>query len=115
MLSLGVDAGKEQHVVKIQNDEERILWKGTVRNNRQSYEELVAKICQIETSQNDRIIAVLVEPTGNYHLCLCFFLEEHGYKIKIVNPIVAKAARQMENRGRIKEDARRGNRIEEIL
>ena len=46
-----------------------------------------------------------MNPTGNYHIPLCHFLESRGYKVIYVYPRVTDYARKMSNLGKEKSDA----------
>ena len=104
MLSVGIDTHLEMHVVEVQDDKENVMWKGRAGNNRKGFDELLWKLKTIEESNNQKIVGIYINPTGNYHVPLSRFLEGNGYRVVAVDPRVSAAAREMDNKGRVKSD-----------
>ena len=93
------------HEVEVQNEEEKTMWKGRIGNDRQGFERLAGKLSVIERSNNQKIVGVYINPTGNYHVPLQRFLQSKGYRVVAVNPIISASARKMDNLGRAKSDS----------
>ena len=104
MLSIGIDTHQAMHQVDIRNQDEKVMWRGQVQNNRNGFNNLLEKIHTIERSNNDHTIGVFINPTGTYHVPLQYFLESNGYRIIYVDPRVTDFARKMENLGKEKSD-----------
>lgn len=92
------------HQVEVQNENEKIMWRGQISNNRKGFETLLEKFRIIERSNNDKIKGIFMNPTGNYHIPLHHFLESNGYKVIYVDPRVTDYARKMSNLGKEKSD-----------
>ncbi|EQD67074.1 transposase [mine drainage metagenome] len=104
MLSCGIDTHKEIHQVEIQNQDEKVMWKGQISNDRKGFNALLSKIQIIERSNSDKVEGIFMNPTGNYHIPLHHFLESSGYKVIYVDPRVTDYARKMSNLGKEKSD-----------
>ena len=93
------------HEVEVQNEEEKTMWKGRIGNDKQGLDTLAEKLSVIERSNNQKIVGVYINPTGNYHVPLQRFLQSKGYCVVAVNPIISANARKMDNMGRTKNDS----------
>ena len=81
------------------------MWKGRIGNDRQGFDTLAEKLSVIERSNNQKIVGVYINPTGNYHVPLQRFLQSKGYRVVAVNPIISARARGMDNLDRVKNDS----------
>ncbi|MCL5873920.1 MAG: IS110 family transposase [Candidatus Thermoplasmatota archaeon] len=104
MLSIGIDTHQKMHYVEIQNEEEKVKWRGQVTNDREGFDELLSKLKTIEKSNNDRVIGIYINPTGNYHIPVQYFLESNGYIVKYVDARVTDYSRKIDNLGKEKSD-----------
>ena len=104
MLSVGIDTHLEMHQVEVLNEEEKVMWRGQIGNNRKGFEELLEKLSTIEKSNDQQFVGVYINPTGCYHVPLSHFLQQKGYKVIAVDPRRSAAGRKMENLGRVKSD-----------
>ncbi|EQD58527.1 transposase [mine drainage metagenome] len=91
--------------MEVQNEEEKTMWKGRIGNDKQGLDTLAEKLSVIERSNNQKIVGVYINPTGNYHVPLQHFLQSKGYRVVAVNPIISANARKMDNLGRTKNDS----------
>ena len=105
MLSVGIDTHLEMHVVEVQDDKENVMWKGRAGNNRKGFDELLWKLKTIEESNNQKIVGIYINPTANYHVPLSRFLQDNSYRVVAIDLRVSAAARDMDNKGRVKSDS----------
>jgi len=92
------------HQVEIQNQDEKVMWRGQVSNNRKGFDTLLEKLQTIEKSNSDHIMGIFMNPTGNYHMPVQHFLESSGFTVKYVDARITDYARKMENFGKEKSD-----------
>ena len=85
MLSLGIDTHERINYAEIQDDKANILWHGRFNNAKKDFEELIDRIDRIEKSNNNKIMGIFINPTGNYHLPLRYFLEKHGFNVYMID------------------------------
>lgn len=104
MLSMGADTHLKSNTIEVQEDSRKCLWRGTVQNTREDFERLLMKLVQLQSETSDSIVGVYINPTGNYHMPLEFFLKQHGYNVIEVNPIVSASIRNVMNMGKVKSD-----------
>ena len=70
------------HYAEIQNSRQNVLWHGRIQNSREGFESLLEKMHRIEESNSDSVGGIFMNPTGNYHMPLKYFLEASGYREK---------------------------------
>ena len=87
------------HEVEIQNEKGKKMWHGRVENSREGFSELREKIRKIEQSNSDRIGGVFMNPTGNYHMPVRYFLQSNGYNVYIVDARNTEHLRMEQNLG----------------
>ncbi len=104
MLSVGIDTHQKVHQVEVQNQDEEVMWRGQISNDRKGFDGLFEKLKTIEKSNSDTVKGIFMNPTGNYHVPLHHFLESSGYKVIYVDPRVTDYARKMSNLGKEKSD-----------
>ncbi len=92
------------HQVEVQNQDQKVMWKGQIGNNREGFDRLLEKLKTIERSNSDQIEGIFMNPTDNYHIPLHHFLESSGYRVIYVDPRVTDYARKMANLGKEKSD-----------
>ena len=107
MLSVGIDTHQKMHEVEVQNEEEKTMWKGRIGNDKEGLDTLAEKLSVIEMSNNQKIVGIYINPTGNYHVPLQHFLQSNGYRVVAVNPIISANARKNGQSGQDKERRRR--------
>ena len=104
MLWIGIDTHLRMHEVEIQNENGKKMWHGRVENSREGFLELHEKIRTIEESNSDRIGGVFMNPPGNYHMPVKYFLESDGYYFCIVDARKTEHLRMIQNLGKEKSD-----------
>lgn len=104
MLWIGIDTHLKMHEVEIQNENGKKMWHGRVENSREGFSELHEKIRTIEESNSDRIGGVFMNPTGNYHMPVKYFLESNGYNVYVVDARKTEHLRMVQNLGKEKSD-----------
>ncbi len=106
MLSVGIDTHESMHQAEVLNQNGKIMWSGRIRNNREGLQELVDKILQIQRSNSDKVAGIFMNPTGNFHLPVKYFLEKNGFQgvVYLVDPRVSKHMRMINNLGSEKSD-----------
>ena len=105
MIAIGIDTHLKMHEIEAQDDDRRVLWRGKIENNRKGFETLREKIEVLTKSQKQDITGIYMNPTGNYHVPLKYFLSCPGYNIILVNPIISKSIRNVSGFGKGKTDA----------
>ena len=104
MLWIGIDTHLRMREVEIQNEYGKKMWHGRVENSREGFSELHEKIRTIEESNSDRIGGVFMNPTGNYHMHVKYFLESNGYYVCIVGARKAEHLQMIRNLEKEKSD-----------
>ena len=104
MLWIGIDTHLKMHEVEIQNENGKKMWHGRVENSRKGFSELHEKIRTIEESNSDRIGGAFMNPTGNYHMPVKYFLESNGYNVYVVDARKTEHLRMLQNLGKEKSD-----------
>ena len=74
MQWIGIDTHLRMHEVEIQNENGKKMWHGRVEYSRKGFSELHEKIRKIEESNSDRSAGAFMNPTGNYHMPVKYFL-----------------------------------------
>ncbi len=92
------------HEVEIQNENGKKMWHGRAENSREGFSELHEKIRTIEESNSDRIGEVFMNPTGNYHMPVKYFLESNGYDVYAADARKTEHLRMIQNLGKEKSD-----------
>lgn len=69
------------HQVEVQNENRKTMWRGQISNSRKGFDTLLEKIRIIENSNIDAVNGIFMNPTGNYHIPLHYFLESNSYKV----------------------------------
>ena len=104
MLSVGIDTHQKMHQVEVQNNDRKVMWRGQITNDREGFNTILEKLKVIEKSNSDSIKGIFINPTGNYHIPVHYFLENNGYNVVYVDPRVTDYARKMLNLGKEKSD-----------
>ncbi len=106
MLSVGIDTHEREHYVEIQNEKEVTMWRGRIRNNREGVQLLLEKIKTVERSNSQEVIGIFMNPTGNYHIPVKYFLENNGFsgRIFMIDARRTEHLRKVMNLGKEKSD-----------
>ena len=94
------------HYAEIQDERQNVLWHGRVKNSREGFTSLLEKMRTIERSNSDAIKGIFMNPTGNYHIPVKYFLENSGFsgRIFMVDARRTEHLRKMMNLGKEKSD-----------
>ena len=104
--------------VEVLNGSESVMWRGQINNDKEWFYKLLEKLKLIEYSNDQSIGAIFMNPTGNYHVPLKAFLEEH-YRVMLVDARVSEQwsqgslkphirSQQRESLGRSRESVKIG-------
>ncbi|MCL4480213.1 MAG: transposase [Candidatus Thermoplasmatota archaeon] len=104
MISIGIDTHEKMHYVEAQNERQQVMWHGSISNNREGFSNLMEKIHSLCRNNSQEVIGIFMNPTGNYHVPLKYFLEAHGYQISLVDARKTFHLRQIMNLGTEKSD-----------
>ena len=105
MLSVGIDTHEKIHYAEIQDEKENRLWHGKIRNIKEDFEFLIDKIKKIENSNNDKVEFIFMNPTGNYHVPLKYFLDKNNFIVYMVDARKTLHLRKIMNLNTIKSDS----------
>lgn len=104
MISIGIDTHHEMHYVEVQNERQQALWTGRIWNSREGFQGLLEKIETIRISNSQEIMGIFMNPTGNYHVPLRYFLENSGYHVFLIDARRTVHLRKIMNLGTEKSD-----------
>lgn len=89
----------------MQNDDGKKMWAGKIENNRSGFSKLLEKLHTVEKSNNQTVMGIFMNPTGNYHMPVKYFLENNGYdKTFMVDARRTEHMRSIMNLGKEKSD-----------
>ena len=77
---MGVDTHREMHYAEVQDEKRNVMWHGRIPVSRDGFLQLLEKIRTIEKSNSQKIAGVYMNPTGNHHMTLKYFLEVNGFR-----------------------------------
>lgn len=104
MQYIGIDIAKNAHVAAAR------LADGTPHgkafefaNDERGFASLLKRFCELEVDPDDCIIAM--ESTGHYWLALWSFLDDRGWPVAVVNPVMTDAFRKADTVRKTKTDA----------
>ena len=87
VYSIGIDVCKATLAICFMAKDLTILKRFNVKNSSQGIEDLKAEIARVKIHPAAYFI---LESTADYHLLPAILLRENGYKVKVINPIIAK-------------------------
>lgn len=94
MFYCGIDIAKYRHEAAVIDSSGVSLLDGiSFANSKEGCEKLTAAFEKLGISKNDLLIGM--EATGHYWLSVYGYLLEHGFEIKVINPIQSEAFRKM--------------------
>ncbi len=105
MMYAGIDTHLKVHSIEIQNSTGKAMWRGNIKNDMEGFNFLKDKLRAVESSNNDTIEAIFMNPTGNYHMPVKYFLERIGYRVILVDSRISEHIRITSNLGKEKSDA----------
>lgn len=104
MLWIGIDTHLKTHEVEIQNEQGKRMWKGRINNDRDGFESLLKKITTVENSNNQKVMGIFMNPTGNYHMPVKHFLESNSFPVYVIDARRTEHLRIIQNLGKEKSD-----------
>ena len=94
MFYCGIDISKYKHeATVIDGAGAALLDSISFANSKEGCEKLLALFQRLEISKDDLLIGM--EATGHYWLSVYGYLLEHGFEVKVINPIQSEAFRKM--------------------
>lgn len=103
MFSIGIDIAKRKHCLAVMGDGGETIIKGFMfSNTTEGFIHLLDKLSSASvTSENSR---VCIESTGHYGRALCAHLEDYGFEVREVNPIMTANWRKTQTVRKVKND-----------
>ncbi len=111
MLWIGIDTHLKTHEVEIQNENGKRMWKGRINNERDGFESLLKKIATVEKSNNQKVMGIFMNPTGNYHMPIRHFLESSSFPVYVIDARMTEHLRIVQNLGKERNPIRRMHRF----
>lgn len=98
MWTLGIDIAKRRHVAALLDDSGKRVFKNfSFANSMEGVNMLLARIQQIGFSVENLLIGM--EATGHYWMTLYHFLANAGFQVRLINPLMTAARRNIGIRG----------------
>ena len=98
MWTLGIDIAKQKHNASLLDDNGQVVFRNLVfSNDQQGLDKLLKRIASSGKSPAE--IHAGMEASGNYWMLLFQHLEEQGFEVLLINPIVTRARRNVTIRG----------------
>ena len=98
MWTLGIDIAKRKHVAALLDDNGKRVFKNfSFTNSLEGVNLLLAKIKQVGFSVENLLIGM--EATGHYWMILYHFLSNAGFQVRLINPLMTAARRNIGIRG----------------
>lgn len=114
-LLVGIDIGKKQHACVVMDLRAKVLTRFKFSNSRQGFERLLEKVeATRREAQADHLLFGM-KPTGHYWRNLAYFLDEQGFRFRLVNPFTLKRHRGRQDLSRTKNDYRDAAMVAELL
>lgn len=105
LLILGVDVAKNTHWIQPMFHNGIFIGKPfRIKNNRDDFESLLAKIEILKKENSCRTVIVGLEPTGHYWKPLAWSLIKNKVMVVLVNPYHVKKAKELDDNTQTKSD-----------
>lgn len=116
LVLVGIDVGKDRHAAQVRLSHVRVLERRmAVQNTREGFEAFWEKISGWREKTGALGIVCAVEPTGNYHQALSYFLESRGADVVFVSNHVADLNRRTLDGTWDKNDPRDAHNLCDLL
>ena len=103
MQYIGIDIAKHAHVAAARMDDGSPRGKAfEFANDEEGFKALISRFRELGANQENCL--VVMESTGHYWMALWSFLDDHGYGIAVVNPILTDAFRKADTVRKTKTD-----------
>lgn len=113
MWTLGIDIAKRRHVATMLDEKGKKVFKNfSFTNTNEGLNSLLERINQIGISKENLLIGM--EATGHYWMLLFHCLNEAGFQVRLINPLMTAARRNIGIRG-IKTDSADSELIANVL
>lgn len=116
-LVVGVDIAKERHVAQAMNFRGIVLTSRALAfaNTRADFEQLVARLRDIQMAHGMTDVVVGMESTGHYWFALAHWLQDQGTTVVIVNPATTKRNKENRDNSPSKSDPKDAIVIAEVV
>ena len=105
MIIIGVDVAKRSHWMQPMHYNGILIGKAfNIKNTREGFESLAAKIERIKQETGCQRVLVGMEPTGHYWKALAWFLMQNGITVVLVNPYHVKKSKELDDNTPSKSD-----------
>ncbi len=113
MWTLGIDVAKNRHAATLLDETGKRVFKNfKFANTHEGVESLQARLEEMEISKQNILLGM--EATGHYWMVLYHFLSEGGFQVRVINPLMTAARRNVGIRG-TKTDSTDSELIARIL
>jgi len=103
MIYVGIDVAKDKHdCFAIDSNGEILLDNITIPNNSEGFQSLYKSLLNFSSSLDN--ISIGMEATGHYSNNIFNFLTEHGFNIKLINPLQTNLYRKSQSLRKTKTD-----------
>lgn len=104
-IIIGVDVAKRSHWMQPIHFNGVTIGKAfQIKNTREGFESLVAKIERLKLENECQQVLVGMEPTGHYWKTLAWFLKQNGITVVLVNPYHVKKSKELDDNAPSKSD-----------
>lgn len=115
-LVIGVDIAKFTHYASFLNARGQELEKvRSFKQSREGFESFYTHLQAVMARHQKTDVIVGIEPTGHYWLNLAYFLEDHGIRLVMVNPMHVKKAKELDDNLPTKHDAKDARTIGRLV
>ncbi|NLO39554.1 MAG: IS110 family transposase [Ruminiclostridium sp.] len=104
MLFIGIDVAKSKHDCCILNENGETLSTFVIKNDKQGFDELIAKIARFSSSSDFSDARIGLESTGHYSINLQNYLLQKRLCVRIYNPLSVNLLRKAQSLRKTKTD-----------
>ena len=98
MWTLGIDIAKHRHVATLLDENgKKVFTNFSFANSNEGLMSLMTRIKQIDISEENLLIGM--EATGHYWMILYHCLNDAGFQVRLINPLMTAARRNVGIRG----------------
>ena len=116
MIIIGVDVAKRSHWMQATHYNGILIGKAfNIKNTREGFESLAAKIERIKQETGCQRVLVGMEPTGHYWKALAWFLMQNGITVVLVNPYHVKKSKELDDNAPSKTDPKDAKTIARLV
>jgi transposase len=116
MIIIGVDVAKRSHWMQAMHYNGILIGKAfNIKNSREGFESLAAKIERIKQETGCHQVLVGMEPTGHYWKALAWFLMQNDITVVLVNPYHVKKSKELDDNAPSKNDPKDAKTIARLV